>query len=101
MKKQLRMVMQMQIESEAVMSDFCWAYAHALLQKLKALKEEKRLTEQRNGFTITLIAGAICEELSRQTHHNRQLVSYAPENASGIEKCVDELIAHAEEFLAI
>lgn len=92
---------QTQILADSVMSGFCWAYANALLQKLKKLKKEKRTSEkQSNGWYLTDIAYSVVMELKGQISYDIQFNSYfQKEESVGVE--IDRLVGVAEEFLAI
>jgi len=94
-----KMQLQLLIPSHEVMSHFCYAYASALLVKLKELVKEKRyfkdteraLTDHLHDHTITSIGHSVSQELSQQ------IGCAVNDNVEGVKN----LIAIAEEFLVI
>lgn len=84
-------VEQLVIDSRAVMNGFCYAYTNALLQKLKELRNDKRIV---NGpHTINNIAQAVIGELKRQVESCPHI------RPSCLEEDLPVFIFHIEEFL--
>ncbi len=80
---------QLQIQAEAVISGFCWAYANALLQKLKELKEQKRIPMD---YRDNKMVQQIVYELSQQVGAD----------APGVDEIfINAIINYTEEYLAI
>ncbi len=102
---------QLSINSQAVMTHFCYGYCAALLKKLKALKVEGRIFEdakytqeveearQEDGRNcnvyITDIASTVVNAL------REQVVGFRVDSNASLHNKVDEGIAVVEEFLAI
>ncbi len=95
MAKQVQTQTQLQICEQAVMTEFCWGYANALLQKLKKLSEEDRLTNSRTS-SFSDMAQQVYSELVRQVG-----LADDGKRKENLQSMCAVQIAHAEEFLAI
>lgn len=82
------------IPGDGIMNGFCYNYSKALLEKLKELREKKRLFKPGPGGCTTTIAEAVIRQLGNQGGF-----SIAPRTND--DKDVVELIQATEEFLSI
>lgn len=112
-KKECRLEqpLQLQINAQSVMTDFCYDYSEALLKKLNELREERRIfrdnkeaeyCEERyrdSGANVTAgltpIASSVVDALCKQ------IAGFKVDSCRSRQDQVDAGIAVAEEFLAI
>ena len=96
---------QLLIPANEVMTNFCYAYAKALLAKLKKLRDEDKFWDlgntevQKNrlfSYQVTKIAVLVIDKLCEHIGHDSIFF-----NQRTAPNFVDDLVATAEEFLAI
>lgn len=94
---QTQRIVQLVIPSQEVMNRFCYAYARALLKKLKEMRlmKETYLGGDGAGNQLTPLALAVVRELKEQVRCSVDVSEY-----SKIQN-VDHLIEVTEQFLAI
>jgi len=96
-----------QIRPESVMTGFCYAFTHTLLQKLKKLNEEDKIfiTDDKIAQMAPIVDGIICH-LRSQLHFTLPLEFFGShcqplEHKEKREQIVNETIAVVEDFLEI
>jgi len=95
------------IQEQAVMTDFCYAYCQALLDKAKQLVAEDRVlrkSEHGSKLYVTDIALAVFQGLSQQLGQTLPVDHFYGMQMAGREAILGSIeyaIATAEEFLAI
>lgn len=74
------------------MSDFCYSFSRALLEKLQELKANDQVYQKQHTSSLTQLAQALVKHLANQLNLEVDSRHFTPQE-------LEQLISTAEEFL--